>query len=196
MARSLKPPTPERAAAEEAVRLALESRDFKLASRIVASYESKQPVPRGIGIDWSRYDSSRDAMMLATIYSGIPNILRGISTEAVPALRFAAAMQLLWGEFKRRWLSPQPTTDIHLSADVAARMFVFHAYKVRDFTRMRTFPEREIIRAVRVESIPDCCSQCRSLGGKMFSIDAPPELPHPECTSEKGCRCTYTAVLR
>ncbi len=96
MSRPLKPASPERTAAEEIVREALIRGRFRNASLAVAEFEAKQVRPRGIGIDWKRYDPAVDVRALTAIYTRIPGILEGVAGGALESLRFAAAMQFLW----------------------------------------------------------------------------------------------------
>lgn len=189
--RALKPPSPARAEAERQVGTAIAARDFERAARIVGDYEKKQPSPRGIGVDWQNYDARMDVRMLSVIYSVVPGILRNVRSEAIAQLRFAAAMQLLWGESKRRWLPRELSTGIHINADAAARMFVFFARNraqleeyLGPFAYNRLMPT-----AVSVVGDPRTCLSCAALTGRVFPPGSTPELPHPECTSSDGCRC-------
>jgi len=111
--------TPELAAAEAAVLERLANHDFEDAARVVAAYESCQPVPRGIGVDWNKPDVSGDAAALRTIYDGDDN-----PSIAIPT---AAAMMYLWGVSKpyRRWLSREA------EGDAEATKLVLRAYVAR-----------------------------------------------------------------
>jgi hypothetical protein len=133
--RQLKPPSPERAAAEEIVRGALLAGRFLDASLAVAEFEAKQPTPRGIGVDWIRHDPARDVGALTAIFARVPGILKGITDDALESVRFAAAMQFLWGGARRRWLDRTLGTGTRFNADTAARMFVFFGMHLRARTK-------------------------------------------------------------
>lgn len=187
MARQLKPPTSERGEAEEKVRAALIAGQYREASRIVAEYEAKQAVPRGIGIDWKRYDPNRDVPGLTAIYTSIPAILHGVRDDALPSLRFAAAMKYLWGGFFRRWLDRSLVTGTRFSADTAVRMILFFAWHIRRTEGYTPLPPTgAIVRGVRDDR---ACPECAAIDGEKFSLAALPELPYPRCTAKHGCRC-------
>jgi hypothetical protein len=39
------------------------------------------------------------------------------------------------------------------------------------------------------------CAECKQMIGKEFLVARVPQLPHPRCTSPRGCRCRYEPVL-
>jgi hypothetical protein len=47
---------------------------------------------------------------------------------------------------------------------------------------------------VRILTHRDCCPYCEAMEGT-YSFDDVPELPHEECSHQKGCRCFYAPVL-
>lgn len=196
MPRALKPPSPERAVAEKAVEEALANRDFLRAAATVAQYEARQPVPRGINIDWINYSPDYDVRTLAEIYGYVPRILQGINSEAVAPLRFSAAMQCLWGQQKRRWLPIDLPTGTHLRADAAARMFLFYARKKTQLAEMEGPNAYGRPVATRVSVVGDSrtCDACRALAGRRFLPGAPPEIPYPACTCALGCRCMLSTA--
>lgn len=113
-----KPPkTPELAAAESGVLGRLHAGDYDGASRIMAAYEARQPNARGIGVNWSRYDTRNDVVALESIFA----------SAAHREVQLAAAMMWLWGASKprRRWLSAEARGDDE------AHALVMLAYKAR-----------------------------------------------------------------
>lgn len=115
-----KPPkTPELGLAESTVRACLGNGDYEAAIRTVAAYELRQPVARGIGVDWSRPDVVGDGAALRSIFEGGD----GPSQE----IRTAAAMMFLWGVSKpfRRWLAREA------NGDGEATKLVLRAYAAR-----------------------------------------------------------------
>jgi hypothetical protein len=99
--------TPELARAEAATIRCLEARDFSSALRVVHGYESLQPVPRGIGVDWSKPPFPGEVPALAFIYAD----------SASEMVRRAAAMCYLWGAARprRRWLSAEAKADAYVT---------------------------------------------------------------------------------
>lgn len=134
MNRSPKPAkTPELAAAESAVLRCLEARQYEEAARVVANYESAQPVPRGIGVDWRNPDLSGDVAALRSILDECDS--------PPPDVRTAAAMMYLWGVSRpyRRWLSREA------GGDAAATRLVLRAFEARQADSLRTARERGFI---------------------------------------------------
>ena len=111
--------TPELAAAEAAVLERLANRDLEGAARVVAAYESRQPVPRGIGVNWNKPDVAGDVAALRSIFDSNEN--------PVISIRTAAAMMYLWGVSKpfRRWLAREA------NGDAEATKLVLRAYATR-----------------------------------------------------------------
>jgi hypothetical protein len=87
------------------------------ATRAIAAYEAKQPVPRGMGIDWTTHDGSGEVAGLTSIYAA----------SADTAVRDAAAQMYLWGVSKpyRRWLARE------VGGDGRAHEMVIAAYKAQ-----------------------------------------------------------------
>ncbi len=195
MPRTLKPPSTERAAAEDEVSHALAARDFRAASAAVATYEAKQPVARGMGIDWKNHNPTNDILVLEAIYSHIPTILTGVLPQAVEPLRFAAAMMYLWGGHKRRWLPIDLPNGTHLRADAASRMFLFYGYSQRSIAGWKPLIESGAINRAEVTSCKDACKSCQRMIGGIYDVAGLPEFPHPNCKSDKGCRCSLSPVL-
>lgn len=134
------------------------------------------------------------ARALELIHTLTPAILWPVSPDAMPILRRLAAMSFLWGEDgpAERAIPDGFWTGIHLDPLTAARMLLFAAYhRVRlENWRMLDMPGR---RQYRVDAIddPDNCAACRALAARppVLRLEDIPELPHPGCTSPRGCRC-------
>jgi hypothetical protein len=185
--------------AERVARECIERGQFREAAVAVAAYEATRLFARGIGVDWANYNPSHDERALVLIWNHIPGILRGLSPEAVRPLRLAASQMLLWGGRRRAWIERDLHTGTHLGADLAARMFVFFAYRRGQVMEYKRLPEVAAVYArmrFRVACVHDAqsCEECQRLSKRTFAFDELPELPHVACTSASGCRCCETSV--
>ena len=173
----------------------LAAQDFVSASRRVAEYEATQVFPRGLGIDWANHIPAPDVAVLETIYSRVPGILKDLNPTALPALRTGAAMSYLWGTGRSRpWMPADLVTGCRLDAETCTRMFIFLGYSRRtldDFFKK----SYGVVHGAEILAAPDACPTCAALNGARFRPGEVPEIPHPECTSTKGCRCALLAVL-
>jgi len=185
----------ERRLAEDDAAAAFLRGDYAAASRAVAAYEAKQPVPRGMGIDWNYPDVDGNEKVLVAIANGKPRILAKLTEEQLASLRLPAAMMYLWGTNRGdRWL-PRQSGRVYgrFDADTAATMLLFYGQNQRRLTEYRA---NYLIRGVGIlDYTGDSCAACRRLIGKTYSLAKPPELPNPACTSETGCRCSYIAII-
>lgn len=125
--------TAELAAAESVVLEHLAAGRYEEAARAVAHYESDQPTPRGIGIDW------RNPNLRGEV-AGLRSILHGTSAASIE-VRIAAAMMFLWGVSRpyRRWLARSP------SGDAEALELVLRAFRARQEDHVRDARERGFI---------------------------------------------------
>lgn len=169
----------------------LRAKEFAMASLAVSRYETKQVFPRGMGIDWSSNNPSRDVQIMETMFSSRPKILDGLKDEEWGPLGVAAAMMHLWGvNMAHEWLPEEFEGVSRFDADTAARMLLFHANYKLDLARFREM-------GVKKASIRGCgeasCKECQKLAGKTMPLTGLPELPHAGCTHEVGCRCRVSA---
>lgn len=183
----------QRVAMKQEVVVTLKDGDYRLAAQIVCQYEAVQPFPRGIGISWSGDGMANHlATEVATIMAtspGRPAILAKVPPERFAVLQEVAAMAALFGTNTTRRDFPEDfDTGMHLAPDVAARMLIFHASAQRDLENFR----RAGFKFVKTMPAPDSCPHCVALSKKRFPLAKAPDLPHPGCTHEMGCRCCYT----
>jgi hypothetical protein len=172
--------------AEQQALEALQKGKFKEAAEAVVSFEAEQVFPRGLNIDWDKRDTAEDAEMLAEMFRAEPEILSGISEQAMAPLRVGAGMMYLWGTNKAKgWLPGDLQTGLVMDTDAAARMVYFYALSR---TRLKQYRESGV-KKVEILTAGDSCEACRKLAGKEFSIDKAPILPYGKCTHEMGCRC-------
>lgn len=182
--------TTKDAAVAESLAL-VQANEFARASLAVSRYEAKQVFPRGMGIDWSRNDSSRDVQVMEAMFSSRPKILDGLAEEEWEPLRVAAAMMHLWGvSMAREWLPNMFVGVPRFDADTAVRMLLFHANHKLDLVRFREM-------GVKKATIEGCgeasCETCQAIAGKTMPLAKIPELPHAACTHQVGCRCYVSA---
>jgi hypothetical protein len=125
--------TPELAAAETAVLHCLAERKYEDAVQVIAAYEAKQPVPRGINVDWGKLDIDSYAFALRSMCDG--------PGDATNEIRRAAAMMYLWGVSKpyRRWLSREANSDAE------AIKLVLRAYEAQQAEALRRAKARGYI---------------------------------------------------
>jgi len=173
--------------AETAAESALRKGRYEDACTIVADFEASQVFPRGVGIDWTRYDAARDIEILNEIaYSPRPH--RPIPESVLTSLRISAGMMNLWGENNPlKWLTG-------LEQEFAREAHVMLSAAI---SRLRL---RELKRAgiQQVKILGSCrdnaCETCRKADGMTYAIQSAPELPHGRCTCEYGCGCIFIAA--
>jgi len=165
----------------------LRAGNLRQAALVVAEYERAQVFPRGVGVDWNQRPSSEDLRQLQAILEGKPALLRDVASADWPVLQLAAAMVELWGERSgREWLPEGFVGASNLDPETAIRMVLFaggHRAKVEQFRQSGC-------NRVEISGCGDgSCPACRKISGKKYRVSQVPELPHPECTHELGCRC-------
>jgi hypothetical protein len=164
------------------------------AARAVGAYESARVHPRGIGVDWAKYPGEHDLEILHHLGATPPKYLSSLDDSQFAECRVGAAMMSMWGrKFDTGWCPDLPLeVGRGIPSDVAVRMLLFSAQSRASLSKWR----QAGIRRVRISQAGDTrtCASCAALSGP-FSIDEAPELPHADCGSETGCRCTYLAAF-
>jgi len=117
----------ERGKAEAEVLTHLKNKRFREASSCMAAYEARQVFPRGIGIDWTKYDTKQDEKILTYIFTQAPKLINGTKADDLEHLRVAAGLKYLWGNPRFMYLGKDFQTKIHLDAQKIATMLWFHA---------------------------------------------------------------------
>jgi len=84
--------------AKTATESALRQGRYEDACTIVAYFEALRVFPRGLGIDWGRYDAARDIEILKEIAAYSPRRHSSISESALTSLRISAGMMNLWAK--------------------------------------------------------------------------------------------------
>lgn len=180
--------------AEDSCIDALHRGELAQACQIVRRFEARQPIPRGMGVDWSNPDISHELGLLVALFQ---NTL----PSTAPLTTIAAAMSLLWGTGPEKWLPKEPSdsgkrrrrTPEEKAAEVAARMEAFRANHERTLEGYRA--NRDVIIAVEILAAQSSCDFCKKQVGH-YPLDSVPPLPHADCTHDMGCRCVYVPVTR
>lgn len=172
---------------ERSLYLLLESGDLSEAAKALATYESSQVFPRGMGMNW---DDAAPQLTnkLGTIFREVPTMLNRESDDAISHLKLAAGMMELFGTGRaRKWLPHNIQLRHDIDPEAAARMFVFHA---RHLERLAQLKEAGF-RKVKVIGLSDSshCANCQKINGRTYKIENAPELPYPQCSCVIGCRC-------
>lgn len=171
--------------AETASESALKQGRYEDACTIVADFEASQIFPRGVGIDWGRYDAARDIEILKEIASYSPRRHRSISESVLTSLRISAGMMNLWGENNPlKWLTAveqEFAREAHMMLSAAITRVNLRQWKRLGFQRVRLLSSGR----------DDICAVCKEVDGKIYPIDSVPELPHARCSCEYGCGCIF-----
>jgi hypothetical protein len=193
----------EKAAALAKAREALAVRMTSEALTVRRQYENLLPLGKA---DWTGPEPQPSHSALTRqIYFLEHRMLEGLSPETVDWLKRYAAEQHLWGAFWR--LSPD-----EVPAGVQAELAVpgvmdgtegafwkaqQMALYVDNQETWRRCKGGDHVRRIEIVGANDeyTCEECRKQLGKEFLVARVPELPHPGCTSPRGCRCRYEPVL-
>lgn len=178
--------------AEDSCMDALHRGELAQACQIVRRFEARQPLPRGMGGDWSNPNISHELGLLVALFQNKP-------PSTAPLTTIAAAMGILWGTGPEKWLPNEPTdsgkrrrrTPEEKVTEVAARMEAFRANHERTLEGYRA--NRDVIIAVEILAAQSSCDFCKGQVGR-YPLDSVPPLPHTECTHDMGCRCVYIPV--
>jgi len=168
---------------------AAENQNFKEAAQIIAKFQASRIFPGGLWVDWKSDTIIEDmAEDLRIIYSAHPKILTTLTNQQLDLLRPVAAYPIR-GKY---YLPSDFQTGRVFDGVVAARMLSFYACGQRELKGIRAAGYTHL----KISSAPDSCAACKKLSKKTYSADNPPELPHPDCTHEMGCRCLYTSISK
>lgn len=187
----------QRAMTEDRVLNQLRARDFRGASQTVAAFEAAQVFSRGIGIDWSKPNVTRDVEQLKAIFELKPKILDGLAEAEWEPLRVATGMMALWGTGSTKsWLPGTLVGVPKFDTDTAARMLLFAANHKLRMVEYRQLSESGVgVKRFEVSVTADSCPVCKQMAGRRYALSELPDLPHAECTHPYGCRCMAMPVF-
>jgi len=175
---------------QEKMLQALSEGRFKDACLAVAAFEASRVFPRGVGMDWQRYDCGRDLSVLQWLFTAQLGRHARFSQDHMHGLRIAAAMIYLCGtNDPRPWLK-EDLSQYQIDPVVEVSMVLSHAIHKVNLLGMR---ECGIKRVGILSSGEEDCPACQSHAGKTYPINAVPDVPFEGCTCEQGCRCIAIA---
>lgn len=163
------------------------------AGLVVAEFECEQVFRRGIGVDWSEQPSAESIKKIKAIREARPSILKNVSDKDWEGLQQAAAMMDLWAERSgSEWLPEGFIGASNLDAETAIRMVMFAGGHCATLAQLR---ESEITKVEISGCGEESCPTCKKMNGRKYRVSQVPELPHPDCTHEMGCRCMILPVF-
>jgi hypothetical protein len=121
--------------------------------------------------------------------SARPLILAAVSEGALEQLRVAAAMGFLG--LGTKWFAGDTETGTEMSCETAVNMIIGSVQYNRNLASWL----RGGVKRVKIlgSNSDDSCEACKVLWNRVWPIEKAPELPHPQCTFERGCRCCAVA---
>lgn len=185
------------------VREALAQRMTSEALTVRRQYENRLPLGKA---DWTGPEPqpSHSALTRQIFFLEHP-MLDGLSPATVDWLKRYAAEQHLWGAW---WLLPPDQVPDYVQRELAQPGVmdgVEGAYwkaqqmglYVDNQETWRRCKGGDHVRRIEIVGPNDeyTCPACKETLGKTFLVARVPELPHPGCTSPRGCRCRYEPVL-
>ena len=169
---------------------ALREGRVRAAVDTIVAHERTRVFPRGMGIDWHRDDIANHMVVRAqAILRASPRIVSDVPEHELELLRPAAAMLELTGESRcKPWLPAGLVGHPRLDIETVVRMLLFHGSNI---TRLQGLQDAGYKQVDIMTCGSASCPTCQAMDGKTFAIDRAPELPHPDCSHELGCRCLY-----
>lgn len=154
----------------DAIKAALVIKDFAGASRMADSTSNSMNIK------------------IEDLWKSKPEILSQLSEKELDTLRVGVATGLLLGSMEyKKFLPASIITPLRFDDDTACRMLLFHTKNTASKETFRKIGYDEIKVAVGV----GCCPSCLDMQDKTYKIEEVPELPCPNCTSLRGCLCSY-----
>jgi hypothetical protein len=193
----------EKTTALAKVREALAMRMTSEALTVRRQYENRLPLGKA---DWTGPEPQPSHSALTRqIFFLEHRILDGLSPQTVDWLKRYAAEQHLWGAY---WQLPAGEVPDWVQAELeqpgvmdGVEGAYWKAYQMGLYVDNQETWQRckggDHVRRIEIVGTDDnyTCEQCKKMLGKEFLVARVPELPHPGCTSPRGCRCRYEPVL-
>jgi hypothetical protein len=193
----------EKATALAKAREALATRMTSEALTVRRQYENLLPLGKA---DWTGPEPQPSHSALTRqIFFLEHRMLDGLSPATVDWLKQYAAEQHLWGAY---WRLPPEEVPASVQAELAqpgimdgvegafwkAQQLGLYVDNQETWRRCKG---GDHVRRIEIAGPNDeyTCEECKKGLGKEFLVARVPELPHPGCTSPRGCRCRYEPVL-
>jgi hypothetical protein len=193
----------EKATAMAKAREALAVRMTSEALTVRRQYENRLPLGKA---DWTGPEPQPSHSALTRqIFFLEHSMLNGLSPATVDWLKHYAAEQHLWGAY---WRLPAEEVPADVQAELAqpgvmdgvegafwkAQQLGLYVDNQETWRRCKG---GDHVRRIEIAGPNDeyTCEECKKVLGKEFLVARVPELPHPGCTSSRGCRCRYEPVL-
>jgi hypothetical protein len=195
-----------RAEKDTAIAKAREALAMRMTSEALTvrrQYENRLPLGKA---DWTGPEPQPSHSALTRqIFFLEHRMLEGLSPETVDWLKRYAAEQHLWGAYwqlspdevpasvQTELAQPGVTEGIEAAYWKAYQMGLY----VDNQETWRRCKGGDHVRRIEIVGPDDqyTCTECKKVLGKEFLVARVPELPHPGCTSPRGCRCRYEPVL-
>ncbi|MCL4505775.1 MAG: hypothetical protein M1434_11505 [Chloroflexi bacterium] len=186
----------KRALTEQYVLDALKKAKYKDAATIVAQYEGEQVFPRGMGIDWKRYDTKHDEIFLSKLFTCKPHVLSALSSEQLNVVRLIGGLRYLLGYTNMDWSLP----DDFINPTAYDKSAIPHLLMSNAYFHTNIAEAQELQKTigniiVEVNTVNDemVCDECKTLAKHTYTINQIQELPYKKCTCKFGCRCSISA---
>ena len=186
--------------AEALILSALKKRDFKLASKLKINYEENQVFVKEENANWKKEKEKKYLSILSYMFLETPKILGDIPKDKLEPLRIIAGRDYLWGEPNPNLLEKIDRVSGKFDNQTCVKMLISYAENKEDLSEFIELTHHNVrigwgVYYVEITSGDEDfhCVACRKLAKKIYPLPGKiPELPHPECTHESGCLCTYS----
>ncbi|MFZ1730944.1 MAG: hypothetical protein WBQ23_11635 [Bacteroidota bacterium] len=169
--------------------------DYLRAALAAGEYQKNSVFSRGVGLTFNNDDQHENVQLLQKLFEKTPALLDDISRKTLDALRPPAGMAFLWSrETAAEWIPEDLIVDGPWDADTVCSMLRRHAQYLMDLEKYRDDNQNAFKVWSQLDS--DSCPACRSFHGEVYSLDTLPELPHVDCKSKRGCRCTVVTFAQ
>ncbi len=193
----------EKSEALAKARAALALRMTAEALTVRRQYENRLPLGKA-GWTGPEPQPSHSALTRQIFFLEHP-MLDGLSDETLAWLKLYAAEQHLWGVHWPPVASEMPPSAAAELAQPggmdALEGAYWKAYQMGLYVDNQEMWQRckggDHVRRIEIVGPDDeyTCAACKETLGKEFLVARVPQLPHPGCTSLRGCRCRYEPVL-
>lgn len=188
----------ERDAAVDGTAAMIRGRDYTAAAKCKRGFEAGHKVQPRIGPHLRRgaaalsiQDRRDQAAVLRLTAEARPKYLGHLSESTWDDLRFAVAMDMLWGGGLVEWTATSATTLD--GRDWLIVRSAIHA-RAKDLeTRARA--QAAGISMMTFGCCSDACEPCKAQTARAWPVADAPELPHASCVSQRGCLCISKPVM-